>query len=82
MIGQYLSDGYITSREIINVIERISYDSESPLAYLLKSLENLKEERRLEAKILAHRKAEMAFSEYRKSNRWVLGIVAVYLFYI
>ena len=54
MIGQYLSDGYITSREIINVIERISYDSESPLAYLLKSLENLKEERRLEAKILAH----------------------------
>ena len=59
MIGQYLSDGYITSREIINVIERISYDSESPLAYL----ENLKEERRLEAKILAHRKAEMAFSE-------------------
>ena len=63
MIGQYLSDGYITSREIINVIERISYDSESPLAYLLKSLENLKEERRLEAKIPAHRKAEMAFSE-------------------
>ncbi len=63
MIGQYLSDGYITSREIINVIERIPYDSESPLAYLLKSLENLREERRLEAKILAHRKAEMAFSE-------------------
>lgn len=43
MIGQYLSDGYITSREIINVIERIPYDSESPLAYLLKFLENLKE---------------------------------------
>lgn len=63
MIGQYLSDGYITSREIINVIERIPYDSESPLAYLLMFLKNLDEERRLEAKILDHRKTEMAFSE-------------------
>lgn len=36
-------------------------DLESPLAYLLKCLENLKEERRLEAKIIAHRNADMKY---------------------
>lgn len=57
-IGQYLVDGYITSNEVINAINRIPDDSPSPLAYLLKSLENLKQERLLEAKTLAHQQAE------------------------
>ncbi|ELY5747360.1 replication initiator protein A [Streptococcus iniae] len=61
MIGQYLSEGYVTSQEVISLIDRVPLDCESPLAYLLKSLDNLKEERRLEAKILAHRNAEMAY---------------------
>ena len=61
MIGQYLSDGYVTSGEVLDIIERIPIDSESPLAYLLKCLENLKEERRLEAKMIAHRNADMKY---------------------
>ncbi|HIC0778752.1 TPA: replication initiator protein A [Streptococcus agalactiae] len=63
LIGQYLNEGYVSSKEVENIIDRIPIDCESPLAYLLRSLENLKEERRLESKILAHRKAEMAFAE-------------------
>lgn len=82
MIGQYLSDGYITSREIINVIERISYDSESPLAYLLKSLKISRKKEDLKLKSLLIEKLKWLFPNSRKSNRWVLGIVAVYLFYI
>ena len=65
MIGQYLSDGYVTSGEVLDIIERIPIDSESPLAYLLKCLENLKEERRLEAKMIAHRNAEMKYEDSR-----------------
>lgn len=60
-IGQYLASGYVTSAEVLNMIERIPKDSTSPLAYLLKSLENLKQERRLEAKIVAHKQAEMRY---------------------
>lgn len=57
-IGQYLASGYVTSAEVLNMIERIPKDSTSPLAYLLKSLENLKQERLYEQKEIAHRNAE------------------------
>lgn len=62
MIGQYMSDGYVLSEEILNCIDRIPSDCDSPLAYLMKMLDNLKEERRLEAKIQAHRLAEMKYA--------------------
>lgn len=59
LIGQYLADGYVTSQEIIDLIENHTpVDCESPLAYLLKSLENLKQERLYEQKEIAHRNAE------------------------
>ncbi len=57
-IGQYLASGYVTSAEVLNMIERIPKDSASPLAYLLKSLENLKQERLYEQKEIAHRNAK------------------------
>ena len=68
LIGQYLSDGYATSGEVLDIIERIPIDSESPLAYLLKCLENLKDERRLEAKMIAHRNAEMKYDNLEKAE--------------
>ncbi|HHK5594852.1 TPA: replication initiator protein A [Streptococcus mutans] len=58
-IGQYLTEEYVTSHEVIDMIERMPYDCEHPLAYLMKMLENLKEERRLEAKITAHKQAQL-----------------------
>lgn len=61
MIGQYLAEGYVTSHEVLNLIDRIDYDCQSPLAYLMQSLENLKEERRLEVKIHAHCQAELYY---------------------
>lgn len=61
LIGQYLEDGYVTSNEVLDIIERMPFDAEQPLAYLLKCLDNLKEERRLEAKIAAHRNAELRY---------------------
>lgn len=61
LIGQFLADGYMTSQEILDTIERMPFDTEKPLAYLLRCLENLKEERRLEAKIAAHRNAELRY---------------------
>lgn len=61
-IGQYLSEGYVTSSEILNMIDRIPKDSPSPLAYLLKSLENLKQERQFEQKRIAHLNAENYYS--------------------
>lgn len=61
LIGQFLADGYMTSQEILDTIERMPFDTEQPLAYLLKCLENLKEERRLEAKIASHRNAELKY---------------------
>ncbi|HFI0635568.1 TPA: replication initiator protein A [Streptococcus suis] len=57
-IGQYLASGYVLSYEVLDLIDQIPHDCQSPLAYLLKSLENLKEERRLEEKINAHRQAQ------------------------
>lgn len=62
-IGQYLSEEYVTSHEVIDMIERMPYDCEHPLAYLMKMLENLKEERRLEARIVAHRQAELLYDK-------------------
>ncbi|HGH7793831.1 TPA: replication initiator protein A [Streptococcus agalactiae] len=61
-IGQYLAEGYVTSTEVLNMIERIPKDSASPLAYLLKSLENLKQERQFEQKRMAHLNAENYYS--------------------
>ncbi|MFM0788392.1 replication initiator protein A [Streptococcus suis] len=57
-IGQYISSGYVLSNEVLDLIDQIPHDCQSPLAYLLKSLENLKEERRLEEKMNAHRQAQ------------------------
>lgn len=61
-IGQYLASGYVTSAEVLNMIDRIPKDSTSPLAYLLKSLENLKQERLYEQKSIAHLNAENYYS--------------------
>lgn len=61
-IGQYLAEGYVTSTEVLNMIERIPKDSASPLAYLLKSLENLKQERQFEQKRIAHLNAKNYYS--------------------
>lgn len=61
-IGQYLSEGYVTSLEVLNMIDRIPKDSASPLAYLLKSLDNLKQERQFEQKRIAHLNAENYYS--------------------
>ncbi|MBO4127851.1 replication initiator protein A [Streptococcus suis] len=58
MIGKYLDDNWVTSQEVLDLIDRIPFDCRSPLAYLLKGLENLKEERRIEAKNIAHLNAE------------------------
>ncbi|HEM6511300.1 replication initiator protein A [Streptococcus suis] len=60
-IGQYLASGYVLSNEVLDLIDQIPHDCQSPLAYLLKSLENLKEERRLEEKMNAHRQAQEYF---------------------
>lgn len=48
-IGQYLESGYVKSDEILNMIDRIPHDCESPLAYLLRMLQNLKLERQTES---------------------------------
>ncbi|HEM3614302.1 TPA: replication initiator protein A [Streptococcus suis] len=58
MIGKYLDDGWVTSQEVLDLIDRIPFDCQSPLAYLLKGLENLKEERRIEEKNIAHLNAQ------------------------
>jgi hypothetical protein len=67
-IGQYLASGYVTSAEVLNMIERIPKDSASPLAYLLKSLENLKQERLYEQKSLAHLNAENYYSMKKEGD--------------
>ena len=67
-IGQYLASGYITSAEVLNMIERIPKDSTSPLAYLLKSLENLKQERLYEQKSIAHLNAENYYSMKKEGD--------------
>ena len=60
-IGEYLASGYVTSDEVINMIERIPEDATSPLAYLFKSMENLKQERMLECKAIAHENARKKY---------------------
>ncbi|CZT40205.1 replication initiator protein A [Streptococcus agalactiae] len=67
-IGQYLASGYVTSAEVLNMIERIPKDSASPLAYLLKSLENLKQERLYEQKSIAHLNAENYYSMKKEDD--------------
>lgn len=67
-IGQYLASGYVTSDEVLNMIERIPKDSTSPLAYLLKSLENLKQERLYEQKSIAHLNAENYYSMKKEGD--------------
>lgn len=69
LIGQYLAEGYVTSQEVIDLIENhVPVDCESPLAYLLRSLENLKRERLYEQKEIAHRNAENYYA-MRCANR-------------
>ncbi|HHG6295807.1 TPA: phage replisome organizer N-terminal domain-containing protein [Streptococcus suis] len=63
LIGQFLSDGYMTSDEVLATIDRIPEDVESPLAYLISSMERLKEERLLEAKAIAHENARRKYQK-------------------
>ncbi|GAB6650769.1 phage replisome organizer N-terminal domain-containing protein [Streptococcus uberis] len=53
-IGEYLSERFVTSDEVLSIIERIPEDVESPLAYLFSSIERLKEERIIEQKAIAY----------------------------
>lgn len=63
LIGQFLSDGYMTSDEVLAMIDRIPEDVEYPLAYLISSMERLKEERLLEAKAIAHENARRKYQK-------------------
>ena len=63
LIGQFLSEGYMTSDEVLAIINRIPDDIESPLAYLISSMERLKEERVLEAKAIAHENARRKYQK-------------------
>lgn len=63
LIGQFLSDGYMTSDEVLAMIDRIPEDVESPLAYLISSMERLKVERLLEAKAIAHENARRKYQK-------------------
>ncbi|WP_449449302.1 replication initiator protein A [Streptococcus suis] len=58
MIGQYLDNDWVTSQEVLDMIDRVPVDCESPLAYLLKMLENLKIERQAEVRRAAHLNAQ------------------------
>lgn len=80
-IGQYLASGYVTSAEVLNMIERIPKDSTSPLAYLLKSLENLKQERLYEQKSIAHLNAENYYS-MKKEVMKMFSVVFVVISFI
>ncbi|HGC9328043.1 TPA: phage replisome organizer N-terminal domain-containing protein [Streptococcus agalactiae] len=62
-IGQFLSEGYMTSDEVLGMIDRIPNDVESPLAYLMSSMERLKDERLLEAKVIAHENARKFYQK-------------------
>lgn len=57
-IGSFLETGWVTSSEVLHCIERIPQDCQSPYAYLVKSIENLMDERKQEAKLYAHRQAQ------------------------
>lgn len=63
IIGQFLSGGYMTSDEVLEMIDRIPDNVESPLAYLISSMERLKEERLLEAKTIAHENARRKYQK-------------------
>lgn len=68
LIGKHLEEGEITSQEILNIIDRMPEKAKSPLAYLLKSIEQLEEERRIERKIIAHNKATQYYSTNEKGG--------------
>lgn len=57
-IGQYLTEGFATSTEVLNMIDHIPHDCDKPLAYLLAMLENLKTERQAEVRRVAHLNAQ------------------------
>ncbi|WP_159593280.1 phage replisome organizer N-terminal domain-containing protein [Streptococcus halichoeri] len=60
-VGEFLSEGFMTSDEVLAMIDRIPQDVVSPLAYLMASMERLKEERLLEAKAIAHENARRKY---------------------
>lgn len=62
-IGQYLSDGYMTSDEVLGMINRIPQDVSSPLAYLMSSMERLKKERVAEEKAIAHENSKRMYQK-------------------
>ncbi|GET72664.1 hypothetical protein KNZ04_11530 [Streptococcus dysgalactiae subsp. equisimilis] len=53
----------MTSDEVLGMIDRIPNDVESPLAYLMSSMERLKDERLLEAKVIAHENARKFYQK-------------------
>lgn len=57
-----MAAGYVTSDEVLGVIDRMPDDLESPLAYLLSCLDSIKQERLLEAKAKAHAEAQAYYS--------------------
>lgn len=59
-LGEFLETGYISSEEMIGLIKMIPA-TDSPYAYLVKSIENLIEEHRLEQKLQAHRMAKVHY---------------------
>lgn len=60
-IGQYLASGYVLSHEVLEMINRIPNECEHPLAYLFKMIDNLKQERLLEARHFAHHQAKQYY---------------------
>lgn len=64
-IGRYLASGYVSSNEVLRLIDRIPENSSSPLAYLLKSIESLQAERQLEAKLLANKQAKQYYQNLK-----------------
>lgn len=71
-IGRYLASGYVSSNEVLRLIDRIPENSSSPLAYLLKSIESLQAERQLEAKLLANKQAKQYYQNLKTGGgrRW------------
>ncbi|WP_421363534.1 hypothetical protein [Streptococcus suis] len=56
-IGQYLTEGFATSTEVLNMIDHIPHDCEKPLAYLLAMLK-ISRERLEEIRQVAHLNAQ------------------------
>lgn len=67
-IGKYMDRGVATCDEVLAMIRAIPEDADSPLAYLFKSLDNLEEAKRLDAKISAHAVAEAYYANLPKAS--------------